>query len=257
MDEIDRFGSFIDFEIPQFDRSIIATAGQQSRLSRIPVNTVHIVLVRIVDLDHYFIVDLLIRVLTEHAQRIVSTCRRNAIIHVRPTHIVDGTRVMFGQCAYACPLSVHTMPHSHGSVVRNGNQLVTIPIEIDCPDGRFVSGQRFKAHPIVSIFSIQFDCVVVATAGQHRFGRMPSNTFDILAVIGDHTGTFKLVLTNTFPNPDSLVATAGGQKFVIRRKADRFHLIFVPFQIDRTTPILSTIIAFPNAGGRIKTATGN
>ena len=245
-------------ESPDLNQFVVARANQQTAVGRIPVNAVHVVLVRILNFGEQIKVHVVLIVLLEHTDRIVSTGGRQTVVRFGPAHTVDRVLVVTGQRTNARPFAVQLKPNSNRLIVAHTGHLTAVRIEIDRPHGGLVIVERLKAGPVITVLFVELDRIIVGAAGQQRFVWVPADMLHILTVIGQNTGTLVLVHTDVLPDPDGLVTTAGGQKFVVRRVGDHLDLVLVALQIHVALPFAFICFvasgALPNADGRIETA---
>lgn len=243
---------------PDLNQFVVARADQQIAVGRIPLDAVHVVFVGILNLDQQIEVRLLLFVLLEHADAVISTGRRDAVVRLGPAHTVDRVLVVAGQRADAGPFAVQMKPNLDRLIIAGTCHLTTVAVEIDRPDGGLVVVQRLEAGPVVTVLLVELNRVVVGAAGQHRLRRLPTDVLDVLAVVGQNAGTFVLVHADVLPDPDGLVTTAGGQKFVIERVGDHLHLVLVALQVHVALPLFLVRFvvrcALPDADRRIETA---
>lgn len=245
-------------ESPDLNQLVVARADQQTAVGRIPMDAVHVVLVRVLHFDQQIEVRLLLFVLLEHADAVISTGGRDAVVRLRPAHTVDRVLVVAGQRTDTGPFVVQIKPDFDRLIIADTDHLGAFAVEVDRPDGGLVVVQCLEAGPVVAVFSVELNRIVVRTAGQHRLRRLPADVLHVLTVVGENAGTFVLVHADVLPDPDGLVTAAGGQKLVVGRVGDHLHLVLVALQVHVALPLLLVRFvvrrALPDADGRVETA---
>ena len=89
------------------------------------------------------------------------------------------------------------MPNFHGSIVADGGYPVSGLVEGCRPHGGGVGGQSGKADPVVVVFLVHLDAIVITAAGHNVQVRVPYHLFHVLAATttkASHRRSCRLVL---------------------------------------------------------------
>ena len=95
------------------------------------------------------------------------------------------------------------MPNFHGSIVADGGYPVSSLVEGCRPHGGGVGGQRSKADPVVIVFLVHLDAIVITAAGHNVQVRVPYHLFHVLAATKTSKALYRRSVLRTgeeYPN---------------------------------------------------------
>ena len=112
--------------------------------------------------------------------------------------------------------------------------------------------QRLRARPVVAagIFRPNFDGIVVRHGYERIFRRVPQHLLDVLRVAVQHRDALEVVPGLDLPDPDALIAAAGGEEGAGRGPCARLDLVLVAFHDGDALPLAALLR--PHRGARVE-----